>query len=345
MNPWSSVTHWLGDAWRRLSNATRVGGSGWQSLWHGIVATGQALDWVVRNPFTAVAESVQYLADAITGNQQGMSQVGQQEAQWIWGNQVRPAVSSLQKQLKALAADVTTALAMQWRQTLALFAHAMRHARYLMELERRERERSIARLKAFLEKRDLWVLQTVQREAASAYNSALPARLGIVGKLLDDVASDNPLVSGIVSDLATGALDLVEIDDPLVRIVAGKLLSELVDKLAVDKPAGELAQSLLGPILGQPRATDLHNTVGDLAARIQAIEQWQATFMADGGADILQAGSEWKQIGSLLVDAGLLAFFAEWTTNPAGFATHVLAELGDVVNAGLVDAARFLAEG
>lgn len=345
MNPWSSFTHWVSSAWHSISAHTQISGGGLQSFWHSIVAVGQALDWTWRNPGTAIAESVQYLADALTGNQQGMADVAKRESQWIWGTQVQPVKVNLGRILRALLAQVRRMLLAQWKQTRRLFTHAMRHARWLVTQERRARTRAIAQLRAQLLKHDQYILQTVQREAASAYNAELPARLGVVGKLLDAVASHDPLVRGVVGDLAAGALDLAEIDDPLIRLIGTRLVAELVDKLAVDKPAGELAQSLLGPILGQPRATDLHSAVADLASRVGAIEQWQATFMADGGSDILQAGEDWRDITSLLVDAGMLAFFVTWTTDPAGFATSALADLGQYVNDALDSSARFLARG
>lgn len=211
------------------------------------------------------------------------------------------------------------------------------------EARRRRRAITQAEAQARLEIRHLH--QLIEREAASGYRIAYPDRISLIGRLLDLAVTRDPLLKDAVAVITRGLLDFASIDDPLARWAIGLALRDVIDRLGVDKAIGTLARDLLAPLIGEPRPKGLHDVIADISARLGAIEgQWE-TFFADGGAEVEQAGRDWRDITSLAGDAATLAFVGLAVTDPAGWARTITATLGVLGDATVTAAADLLGKG
>ena len=175
-------------------------------------------------------------------------------------------------------------------------------------------------------------LAEVQTEAATGYADGSTQRVSVITKITDELATRNPVIRGLVSDLVTVLLDLIGTENPLARIAIGLLLKEVIGKLGVDRVAGDLLGTLLGPLIADPRPRNLHDVTRDLARRVSALEGQWARYMEDGGPELDQAGREWKRYTSLATDAALLGFAALAVADPDRWASSVADTLGVAVN-------------
>lgn len=332
MGVFRSIGHWASNAWQSLLGLPSSAGRYGRDIWHFISATANGADYMLSHPFEATVNTLSLLGGLITGNMRAASSAANRLI-GVQQGQVGPAtqrwVIGLVGKLRAWVVGEVWLLNDKIKVAIIT---ADSHAWQMVHQELIRRRKAVALERARRERADRHVLQTVQREAASGYAAGLPDRGGLVKELADLIASRNPAVKGLTSDLVRGLLDLLAVDDPLARIALGIVVNHLIDRVAVDKPIAALLGDLAGPLLGQPQPHDLHDVIQDLAKRIGAIEGWQATFMADGGPEILQAGKEWASITSLAVDAGLLAFFGAMTVEPERWAADVSGALAAPVN-------------
>lgn len=187
---------------------------------------------------------------------------------------------------------------------------------------------------------DLALHRVIEQEAVSAYRQQYSQRIATINRLFDYAATRDPAISGIVTDIASGLIDLIGVDDPFARIILGKLMQVAVDRLGVDRVAGSLAQDLAGPLLSQPRPVGLHDVVADIAARLAVVEQQWTQFYADGGSEVEQAGTGWQAItgpvGSLL----MAGFFTSAVADPAGWARDLQDTIGATVGDVISNASR-----
>lgn len=190
-----------------------------------------------------------------------------------------------------------------------------------------------ARKKAILDLRNwtqqqlnqLWayaksILPTVDKEASDGYDKTRAAQATGLSKMVDDLAIDNPVVKGIVSDLVKLVIDLAEIDDPVLRIAAQFLLKEIIDRLGVDKLAGDLVNKLLDTFLGGGPPKTLESVTEDIGNRLNATEaQWQQ-FYSNGGNDIENLGDQMRQSANPLFTAVMAGYFIGAVADPEGTA-------------------------
>lgn len=202
-------------------------------------------------------------------------------------------------------------------------------------IEKAARIRGDAQSEAYTRQRVQWALGLVQQAAASGYQATMPGRQDVLMRLVDDIATRDPLLRELVGRVAQGILDLAAIDDPILRIGLGFVIRDIIDKLGIDRAMGDLLGALLDDILGQRKPDNLHDVILSIGNRLNALEgQWE-TFMADGGPEILQAGTEWKNITSILTDIGLAAFFGTMVADPTAWANDISEAAGPVVDAGV----------
>lgn len=180
---------------------------------------------------------------------------------------------------------------------------------------------------------------TIEREAESGYRVERDARTNLVIRLLDFAVIRDPLLRDLVGTIVTGLLDLVSIDDPVGRLIAGFLIRQVIDRLGIDKAVGVLIRDLAGPLLGNPKPRNLHDVIMDMSSRMLAIESQQATFMEDGGAQVLQAGKDWRDITGVIGNAAVLAFTVQAVTAPDLWAREISDTIGAVANDTLTKAA------
>jgi hypothetical protein len=177
-----------------------------------------------------------------------------------------------------------------------------------------------------------WLHQNIEREAISGYQLGAKDRASVITRVAELIARFAPETRFLVRQVVRGILDLLEVDNPILRIALGFVLRHIVDRLGLEKPIGQLLGRLMGSALATGKPKGLHDVVYDITSRLTALEGQWAQFMADGGAEILQAGEEWQAITTLGTDAALLAVVGLMATKPHAFARDLSNTAGVVIN-------------
>ena len=198
--------------------------------------------------------------------------------------------------------------------------------------ERRERIRQVKYAEARARSEIRAMHGVIEREAASGYQTENDQRISLIHRLLDFAAERNPELRSITRDIATGLLDLLSIDDPVLRIVTGFLIKQIVDRLGIDKAVGTLISDLIKPLTGSQPPKNLHDTIMDISARLAALEKHWAQFMQDGGSQVEQAGSDWRNITSIVSSIAIVAFTAEAVVAPNLWAAQISDTIGAAAN-------------
>lgn len=327
-----TLQNWASNAWGSIFGAATNPVAALTNLWHYITSLHDALAWLGANPLVKGYKSFllnfTVIGLAIRAAQAAIGRIGA----WVWSHEVKPVRDQLRAAITALKAWAVAMFAAQQAEIIARYLAALAYTRKLVGIERAQRMKGDRLEHAAMLKAVAACLATVQQQAASAYNAGLNARLGVIGTILEDMAGHTPLIKDAVEFLLKDWVDIENIDDPVIRWLANKAIDEIVNNAEVDKAAGSLAQTLLGPIIGQPRAKGLHDVISDISARLAAMEAQWATFMKDGGPEVEQAGKEWKEITGTLVNLGFLGFTGLAATDPAAWATGVSDSVGTVAN-------------
>lgn len=177
------------------------------------------------------------------------------------------------------------------------------------------------------------IIPAVNKAASAGYNSHRADQGAAFTRILDDIATDNPIVKDLVSDLSGIVLDLVEVDDPLIRLAGGAILSQIIDRLGVDKLAGGLADDLISEFLGGGKPNTLQDVTASVASRLLGLEaQWQQ-FYANGGDDLENLGTQMRTSAGLVFTATMGGFLAAAVEDPAGAASATDAVIGPAAKA------------
>lgn len=336
MEIWRSIAHGASSAWRTVVGLPGSIGRSTRGLWHFISQTASGADYILSHPFAAAVNSLSLLAGLLTGNMRAAQDAANRVIGLQNGSVGAATVQWVKGQLARLQAWVKGQVWLLNDKIKVAIITADAHAYAMVAADARRWHKAITRARAYAARLAKLTLQTVQRQAASAYDAQLHGRLDLITKVAEDLAGRQPELAGLVKDIATGAVDLLGVEDPLARIALGFALTHLIDRASIDRPIAALTGDLLGPLLGQPKPKDLHGVISDIAQRLGALEANWATFMHDGGPEILQAGKEWASITSILTDAGLLAFFGAMTVDPSRWAADVSAVAGTPVNDAII---------
>ena len=165
----------------------------------------------------------------------------------------------------------------------------------------------------------------IDQRAASGYDPTLRARAGTLQRLIDTVAAHDPLIAGLVRDLATVLIDLAEIDNPVIRLAAQFLIRQVIDHLGLDTALRTLVSDLLGGILGTGPPKTLAEVTAAVGNRLNAAEESVAALSPLAGeADALH------EMGTLAFDAALLAYLTAGVTQPRAWADDTYAVLNAV---------------
>lgn len=345
MGIFKTLLGWATGAWSAIAGIPGDLAKVYQQVWHYITSVHNLVSWLWSTPLLTYARTALTYMTGLWVAIRAIHDVLARLGGWIWITQVRPVRDQLRHRIAVLYAwavrEFQFVIALIWA-----LIRAERAQRIRADIaERNARIKAIRAEAAARIKGDQTVLATVQRQAANGYNSSLHARLGLLGKVLDEIAHRNPAVRTIVSDLIKAAFDLETVDDPVLRWVLAKLITEVIDKLGVDRLIGEFASSLLGPLLGDPRARGLQDVTRDIGQRLDLLEQQWATFMHDGGPEVEQAGEQWKAITDPLIDVALLSILGVGIADPAAFATGVADTIGVTGNAALIGIIDLLRKG
>ncbi len=345
MNIWGTLKTWAQGAWYAITHPGGPGGGPGVGLFQGIIHLAQLVDWFMRNPFTAVTSVLGLLADIFTGNMQAANNAAARISSWIWGNQIRPVRDDLQRLLRNLRQWVTGQLDALWGFAGYVFQQSEMYARRLFAAEAAARVRGDKQSQAYTRQQVALVHQVIEREAASGYAQTRHGRISAIEQLLTDLAGRDPVVRALTKRLATLAADLLGAESLPERLLAGALIGQLVKRAGIEAPLAAFTQALLGPLLGDPKPHDLHGVIADITARLGALEDQQAQFYRDGGSQLLQAGSSWRDWTGLGIDAALLAFAAAAAADPAATAREVSAVIRPIGTDTIASAARLIGKG
>lgn len=302
------------------------------ALWRYVTSEHNVLAWLVGGPqlkFVLAAlynMSVLHLAvDAVSGALHML-------ARWILATWILPLRDDMIRRIAALRAWAVLTFELTRALIELRYQAALAYTRALVGAERDQRIKGDQLEHAAMLQQVAAALATVQRQAVSGYDATLHERLGVVGKILDELAVHDPLVKQIVKDMVTAIFDLETIDNPILRFTIGHLLNTLIAKLSVDKVIGDLISRLLAALTGHGRPQGLQDVTRDIGQRLNALEDQWAEFFKHGGADVEQAGDEWAQLASLAVDVGILGMFGLAVADPQAWATSVADTIGVVGN-------------
>lgn len=336
MNWWRSIAHFGSGLWQGLLNLPGNVKNAATGLWHFTNQVAQGFDYVLSHPLESLSGTVQIIGDLLTGNLRAANQMAGRIEGFVHSTVPQVTRAWVMRLYRQLAAALDATEAQLARLIATTRAAAETYARHQVRLEVRARQRAITAEHGQMMAQVRAALQTVQREAASAYDGHLPGRLDAIDRLAGLLAGRQPELAGLLRLVSRGVLDLLGVEDPLARLALGFVIRRLADNAAIDRPIAALIGELAGPLLGDPRPRDLHGVIADIALRLDALEGWQQTFMADGGPEILQAGQGWASITSLTADSALLAFFGLMTADPAAWAASITDTVAAPVNDAMI---------
>lgn len=343
MNWWDSIGNVANAAWRAIIGVGGVVGNALTSEWRFAAAMLKGALFQLTHPINTVEQNVAIFAGLVTGNMTAVLNAINRLEGWQQARITKPIMSWARRQVARLWA----ALDADRRMLFKLIFHVNGVTRaWVLRLIRRERvarRRGDDREHAYALARAKWAIQTVDREAAGGYRTGYDAQVSVATRVLQDIITRNPALRDVVGKVITGVLDLAAVEDPLARLIAGFILRHVVASLGVDKALGNLAQSLLGPLLDQPHPKTLHDVIMAMSGRIGTLEQEWATFMGDGGPQVEQAGRGWRDLTSLPLDAALLAFAVAATTEPAMTARELSAVIHPIGTGTIVTMSNMLA--
>ena len=167
----------------------------------------------------------------------------------------------------------------------------------------------------------------IDNRAASGYDPTLRARATLLTRLLDTVVAHDPAIASLVSNLAKYAVDLAGIDDPVLRIAAQLLLKQVIDRLGVGTALQAMLSDLLGGIIGGGQPKTLTAIMGDVGNRLDALESGQAEL-----APLAPEADNLHEMGTLIFDAGLLAYLAAAVAAPVATADDTVAVFAPVTD-------------
>lgn len=310
-------------AWNFLLGLPGDIGRALQALWSFARAVQQVADYVLSHPLTELLNALALFAAVVTGNHEAEVNAIIRIDPWIFRHRILPLRAQVLVWFAELRARIAYLFAQAYLYINLKFREAEAYTRQLVAAEHKDMLAHFTAAERYAFQQALMRYQAIEREASDTYNSHLDDRLGLARTLADQIATRNPVVRGLVGDAIRLIVDLIGVEDPLARLTLGFLLREVINRLAVDKPMAALLSDLVGPILGRPHARGVADVVTGLEERLEALEGWQATFMRDGGPEILQAGEDWSDLTSLVTDAGLLGFMAATIAAPGQAAADV----------------------
>jgi hypothetical protein len=343
MNWWDSLTKQAGNAWAAILNVSGIVSGALTAEWRFTASMVKGALFQLTHPINTVEQQAAILAGLFTGNVTAVHNAVNRLEGWTHATITRPARTHVNSLYNKLLGIIMANVHRLWKRIDQVNAATRHWVISVVLRERAARIRADHQLHAYAHTQAVWALQTVQREAASAYQGSYNDRRSVASKVLSAIVARNPLVRGLVSRVVTVLLDVAGAENPLARLAAGFILNKIVSGLGVDKALGDLASTLLRPLLAGGPPKDLHGVIMDLAARVGGLEAQWATFMADGGPQVEQAGTEWKTITGLAEDAALLAFAVAGVTDPAGTARTLSAIIRPVGTATIESMSNVLA--
>ena len=181
---------------------------------------------------------------------------------------------------------------------------------------------------------------TIDNRAAAGYDPTLQARANLLTKLLDTAVAHDPLVSGLVSNLATFIVDLAGIEDPIARIAGQLVLKQVIDRLGINTALGGMLNDLVGSIFGGGQPKTLTAIMGDIGNRLDSLESGLSEL-----APLAPEADDLHELGTLIFDAALLGYFVAAVADPVATANDTVDVLATVTDPLLVPIRALLGMG
>lgn len=330
-----TIEQWAKDAWSAGQNVARDIESAVDDLWSFASSVLSGLATLAEHALEPLAHIVYDEADALLTIIRDTRDAVDRVAWWVDTYLLEPVRATLQLEINTLRAAML--LDFQNLTYLVELLHAQETAYINMRMlyESQDRVAGDAFGLANTQAAVTALHQTIEKEAVAGY----AAGQGIRSNMIQQLASDlnvRGLLDTASTDILIKAVDvLVDIDDPELAAVANKIVSEIIKKSGIGDDLGDLIDRLIQPGPGGAKPKDLTGVIADITYRIGQLEGWISNFMLKGGPEVEDAGSQWKTLNSLIVDAGLLAFFAQAVADPAAWATEVADTVGVVANGAL----------
>lgn len=330
MNFFKTLLGWAGQAWSALFGAGANPVDALTKLWHFIGSVHDLFTWLAGGPALALFRQLSNILAIIDPAYAALVAMARRIRAFILAHDILPWVRFLAAIIAANAAKEDADVRALYREDAKDLLLAAAYTERLFQLEHKDMLADVAAARAYALALDRALHQAIEAEAASGYGGGLHGRLSVVATLLDDLATRNPFIKGLIGDLVRAVLDLVGIENPVARLALSLLLKEVVGKLGVDKVAGDLVNDLVGAITGENHPKTLHDVIAAIDKRLGALEAQWAKFMQHGGPEVEQAGDDWKDITSVLVDSAILATFGLSVADPRAWATGMNDTLGVV---------------
>lgn len=311
-------------------------------IWHWISGVASGIGHLIGGPISGALKTVQVaLKNLVDAYREFISAVGRAVfyVEYRLIKALRDWIISKLKQIEAKEArDVRFLAGLIYSTTQYVLVTSIRY----IKAERTAREHAVGLAEQRARREARAVHHAIEAEAESGYRVERDGRTAIILRLLDFAVARDPLLKDVVGTITGGLLDLATIDDPVARLLIGFLIKHVIKRLGVDKALGVLIQDLARPLLGNPKPRNLHDVIMDVSGRILALEAQQATFMEDGGSQVLQAGKDWRDITGVIGNTAILAFTVQAVTDPDLWAQEISRTIGAVANdAGLRAAQLF----
>ncbi len=339
MSWWETPWKWARDSWDSIFGFLGDPGQALKNTWRQLNTFAQSIDYTLSHPFTQVMNEMSYWAAWFTGNQNAQMAAYQRLEGHIAQTQISPLRGWVRRQLAALRQRIAYVVGMLRAELVAAIHATRRYAERLDRSEARHRRQGDRRERALMLARVKAAVQAINRSAASGYVQGSRDRATLIRELAGNLISADPVEREIIDRVVSGALDVAELDDPLARLALSTLLPRIMRDLGIDAVAGAALRDFLAPVLEHGIPRNLHDAMAALAERTTALEQQWATFFADGGSDILQAGREWKAVTSITADIALLAFFGQQVADPAAWAGEISDTVGTVISDAIIELA------
>lgn len=336
MNFFGTLEKWARDAWNFLAGVPGDVGRAFAAVWHFIHSVHDVLSWLVRTP---IVDDFKALLDhAGTVGSLFRLYLGALARVWHWIDAflVQPLRAEMLQRLAQLRTWLLDRIFALARLVMELYRKALAYTDQQVGIERQARIADVKAARKYALDLVTALHQQIEREAASGYNSTLGGRLGVIRKILDDLGVRNPLVKALTARLTGLVIDLAGVENPLLRFLISLVLSRVINALGIEKVIGALLARLVGSVADGPQAHGLADVTRDIGQRLNNLEDQWADFMHDGGPEVEQAGREWKQLGTLGFDAGLLAFVALAVADPQAWARGIADTIGTVGNDAII---------
>lgn len=323
MDVFGSIANWANSAWDGLQS---VGGSFFDALnkvWHLSASIVMALGWLVLQiispGFTIVYNEEQALFQIVRALRDAIDRVGW----WVWETMILPTRADYITRIFVLQQIMLVKFQQLTNLVYVLYFVERQYTEVLVATERNQRIADIKAARAYALALTQQLHQTIENEAVSGYKAGLGIRTTMLQQLAEDL-NVRGILDTVTTKLLIKAADaLVDVEDPLLAAVANRIIGEIIRKSGLGADLGDLLDRLIDPSSNGGTPKDLPGVIEAITHRIGELEDWVSQFMLDGGPEVEDAGRQWKVLNSLVVDAGLLAFFGQAVLQPEAWAREV----------------------